>query len=536
MVKATTTVSSYYCWFFLLLQLLLCCSSCCFALEISSENDDVLFPNGTGVTRSSFPPDFLFGAITSSMKHEGAQYQDGKSNNIWDVYATREGSSQDGAVPGQCGDNYNRYEHDHKLLTDLGMNAYRFSIAWSRLFPNGTSDVNEVAIAHYNKVIDSVLEQGLVPMVSLWTQDHPHILDATYGGPLSNQFIDDFALYAETCFREFGDRIKLWITFDEANDWSGLGYSTDQNPPGRCTPNIVGMLGMNYGNCPEGDSGTEPYIVAHHLLLAHAEAVNIYRNKYQAAQNGSIGLALWFRWLEPLTNSSGDIAGAQRGTDFLVGWFLDPIFFGDYPASMREIVGSRLPVFTDEELAKVKGSLDFIGLNIQAAYYAFERNFYEVEVEKCYYLDWMVNVTGYRDGVPMGPGDLEFAVPWCMRKAVDYVKLRYNNFPVYVTQTGWALTYNSSDDTLEDDSRVEFFETYYDELSIAIRNGANVKGVFAWSLMDGFEFNLGLGLRAGIYYVDNNLDRYPRKSALWFKEMLSQNSSIDSLGSRPNVL
>ncbi|MCO5570076.1 hypothetical protein L7F22_023790 [Adiantum nelumboides] len=493
-------------------------------------SEDALFPNGTGVTRADFPEGFLFGAITSAMKHEGAEYADLKTENIWDVYARREGSSLDGALPGECGNNYQLFKTDHKLTTELGMNSYRFSMAWSRMFPNGTGEVNELAIAHYNQVIDDVIEQGLVPMVSLWTQDHPQVLEDQYGGALDSQFVTDFVNYADACFKAFGDRVKYWITFDEANDWAGLAYATNQNPPGRCTSGIIGQGDIIYGQCDAGNSATEPYIAGHNLLLAHAEAVDVYRTKYQASQNGSLGLALWFRWYEPLTNSSADYAASQRSHDFLMGWFLDPIFFGHYPDSMVERVGSRLPGFTDEEMSKIQGSLDFIGLNIQTAVYAFDRDFSLTKDEQCYYFDSGADITGEKDGVPIGVGSNEYAVPWCIRKAAEYIRDRYDNFPMYITQTGTGVSYNetviSTEETLDDDERVEYFMTYYDELSQAIKEGANVKGVYAWSLIDGFEFDLGTGIRVGLYFVDSEYNRLPRKSALWFKEMLAQNTTL----------
>ncbi|KAH7440524.1 hypothetical protein KP509_04G111500 [Ceratopteris richardii] len=501
-----------------------------------SLSSDSLSPNGNGFTRADFPEDFLFGAITSSMKpltnssssqHEGAPYADNKTDNIWDFYARNDGASIDGSQPSECGNNYELYTEDHRLVKALGMDSYRLSLAWSRIYPNGSGEVNQAAIDHYNKVIDDVLSLGLIPMVTLWTQDHPQVLEDLYGGALNDQFITDFVQYADTCFEAFGDRVKYWVTFDEPNDWAGLAYSTIQNPPGRCTPNVIGQMAMNYGACSDGDSGTEPYIVGHNLLLAHAGAVDVYRSKYQATQNGSIGYALWFRWIEPLTNTSADIAAAKRANDFLMGWFLDPIFYGKYPDSMQELVGSRLPSFTAEQIAQLNGSLDFIGLNIQTALYGFETDFYVTQNKTCYYLDWRTDVTGYRDGIAIGEGtNNDFAVPWCIRSAVDYIKEYYNNFPMFITQTGIAYTFNSSEDTLNDEARVKYFETYYTELLAAIRDGANVKGVYAWSLLDGFEYNLGLGIRAGIFYVDDEYNRYPRKSALWFKEMLSSNTTV----------
>ncbi|KAH7299285.1 hypothetical protein KP509_24G003600 [Ceratopteris richardii] len=403
------------------------------------------------------------------------------------------------------------------------MNAYRMSIAWSRIYPDGSGKVNELAIAHYNDVINDVLDKGLELFVTLWTQDHPHYVDQAYLGPLNATFVEDFAIYANTCFAAFGDRVKNWITFDEPNDYAGLGFATSQNPPGRCTSNIE-----IYGTCWEGNSGTEPYIAGHNLLLAHAEAVSIYRRDYQESQNGAIGIALWHRWFEPLTNTSADLAAAQRATDFLLGWFLDPIFSGDYPLSMREYVGKRLPEFTLEQSAKLNGSIDFLGLNVVTAFYAYEYDFYQKDYPDVtsYYLDPKAGTTGEKDGVPIGVGTHDYAVPWIIRKTLEYIKYKYDNFPTYITQTGWGI--EDEDDNLDDDSRVDFFMTYYEQLLRAIEEGANVKGVFAWSLLDGFEFNLGLKVRLGIHYVDSDFNRYARKSAKWFKAMLSDSTTSSS--------
>ncbi|KAH7420606.1 hypothetical protein KP509_13G014300 [Ceratopteris richardii] len=404
--------------------------------SFSSSDDDYdnLFPNGTGIVRADFPSDFLFGAITSAMKHEGAELEDGKSLNIWDQYARNvTGATLDGLIPGECGDSYHQYSEDHDLVAGLGMNAYRMSIAWSRIYPNSTHLVNDIAIEHYNKVIDDALEKGLEIFVTLWTQDHPHYIDETYMGPLNYTFVEDFVIYANTCFAAFGDRVKYWITFDEPNDYAGLGYATNQNPPGRCTTGIE-----NYGKCWEGDSGTEPYIVRHHLLLAHAETAHLYKTRYQESQNGSIGIALWHRWFEPLTNTSSDLAASQRATDFLLGWFLDPIFYGDYPASMKEYAGDGLPELSSEESAKVKGSVDFIGLNVITAFYVYEYDFYEEDYPNttCYYLDPKAAMTGERDNVSIGVGNHDYAVPWIIRKTLEYIKYKYHNFPSYITQTG----------------------------------------------------------------------------------------------------
>eukprot|EP00250_Pteridium_aquilinum_P032911 c4941_g1_i1 orf=59-1624(+) len=464
------------------------------------------------LTRSDFPDDFTFGALTWAVKHEGAAVQDGKGKNIWDNFAVTSGMVSDGSSPDQGGYEYYKYEEDVKLVSGLGMNAFRLSIAWSRIFPKGTGTVNTAAITHYNNVINSLVKEGLDIWVTLYEQDLPYALEESYLGLLGSQIIEDFAVYANVCFAAFGDRVSHWITFDEANDFIPLGYASAMAPPGRCS------------DCSAGNSWTEPYTVAHNVLLAHAAAVEIYRNQYQAVQGGKIGTTLWFKWYEPLdTSSEDDIAAAQRGIDFTLGWFLDVLMYGDYPASMRSAVGSRLPTFTEAQSKSLIGSYDFIGINVVTAIYAT----YTTESRKYsgYFYDWNVTITGERDGVAIGSGTQEYSVPWCIKSTLEYVKNVYDNPLVYITQIGWGMDVASLEITVQDDERVEFFSSYLTYLAQVISDGANVKGLFVWSLIDGFEFVEGLATRFGLYYVDNSYVRYPRASALWFKELLNRTSS-----------
>lgn len=234
--------------------------------------------NASVISRDSFPSDFVFGALTMAVKHEGASSADGKVASIWDTYAEVDGIVSDGSTPGEGGDEYNRYEEDVNLLAEMGMHAFRFSIAWTRILPNGTSgEVNQLAVAYYNDLINQLLVAGIEPHITLWCQDHPQALEEEYLGLLSTRFIDDFVIYANVCFNAFGDRVKYWTTFDEPNDYAALAYASAQSPPGRCTPGTLAV----WSDCQEGNSSTEPYIVAHHFLLAHAAAVKLYREKYQ---------------------------------------------------------------------------------------------------------------------------------------------------------------------------------------------------------------------------------------------------------------
>ncbi|CAL2242183.1 unnamed protein product [Prunus armeniaca] len=204
---------------------------------------------------------------------------------------------------------------------------------------------------------------GLTPFVTLFHWDLPQTLEDEYGGFLSPHIVNHFQDYVELCYKEFGDRVKYWSTLNEPYTFTYYGYATGSLAPGRCS--IWQQL-----NCTGGDSSTEPYLVTHHLLLAHATAVKLYKNRYQASQNGVIGIDLNSDWFEPLSEAKENKIAALRALDFMFGWFADPLTSGDYPQSMRSRVGSRLPKFTKEQAKLLIGSFDFLGLNYYTGYYA----------------------------------------------------------------------------------------------------------------------------------------------------------------------
>eukprot|EP00250_Pteridium_aquilinum_P022025 c25283_g1_i1 orf=25-1575(-) len=466
------------------------------------------------VDRNDFPDSFKFGALTSALKHEAASYEDGKSDGVWDVFARQKGTVIDGTTPADGGDQYHRYPEDIKLLVDLGMDSYRFSITWPRMFPNGTGEVNMKAVEHYNDLINKLMDAGIEPYVFLYEKDLPQVLEDEYGGLLSPLFIDDFVHFANACFSAFGDRVKHWVTFDEGNDFVPFAYAGTYCPPGRCT------VGLPPYNCSAGNSSTEPYIAGHNVLLAHAAAVELYRKDYQPTQQGEIGISIWFRWFEPLTNSTVDMEASERATAFTVGWFVEPVLYGDYPNVMKEVVGSRLPSFTDEESARIRGSVDFIGVAAVTSIYATCDDNQNV-IAPGYFEDFGVKLTAYRDGVVIGRNDGEYLVPWTLEKVVGYMRTHYDNFPIYISALGYGL----GDTSVYDDVRVEFYSSYLKSLLVGMRDGADVRGLFVWSLIDGFETTLGLETRFGIYYVDDDFERHPRLSALWFKNMLTSNTT-----------
>ncbi|KAF8715060.1 hypothetical protein HU200_027607 [Digitaria exilis] len=290
----------------------------------------------------------------------------GRGPSIWDTFTHQhpdkiaDRSNGDVAV-----DSYHRYKEDVRIMKDMGMDAYRFSISWTRILPNGSLNggINREGVRYYNDLIDELLLKGVQPFVTLFHWDSPQALEDKYGGFLSPSIINDYKDYAEVCFKEFGDRVKHWITFNEPVSFCSLGYSSGTFAPGRCSP-------WEEGKCSAGDSGTEPYTVCHHQILSHAVAARLYKEKYQAAQKGNIGITLVSNWFVPFSPSKSNDDAARRAIDFMFGWFMDPLTRGDYPLSMRTLVGNRLPQFTKEQSEMVKDSFDFIGLNYYTANYA----------------------------------------------------------------------------------------------------------------------------------------------------------------------
>ncbi|XP_034674012.1 beta-glucosidase 44-like [Vitis riparia] len=484
--------------------------------DAGEHNEESLIFNTHGLSRESFPKGFVFGTATSAYQVEGMADKDGRGPSIWDVFIRKPGIVANNGTGEVAVDQYHRYKEDIDLMKSLNFEAYRFSISWSRIFPEGTGKVNWKGVAYYNRLINYLLKKGITPYANLYHYDLPLALEKKYNGLLSYRVVKDFADYADFCFKMFGDRVKNWMTFNEPRVVAALGYDNGFFAPGRCS--------KEYGNCTAGNSGTEPYIVAHHLILSHAAAVQRYREKYQKEQKGRIGILLDFVWYEPLTRSKADNLAAQRSRDFHVGWFIHPIVYGEYPRTMQEIVGDRLPKFTKAEVKMVKGSMDFVGINQYTAYYMYDKPKPKVPG---YQEDWHAGFAYEKHGVPIGPRAYSswlYKVPWGLYKAVTYIKERYGNPTVILSENGMDDPGNVTlSQGLHDTKRVNFYTNYLTELKKAIDDGANVIGYFAWSLLDNFEWRLGYTSRFGIVYVDwRTLKRYPKMSAKWFKQMLAQ--------------
>ncbi|CAL5199497.1 unnamed protein product [Lathyrus oleraceus] len=474
---------------------------------------------------SPFPKNFLFGTASSSYQYEGGYNIDGKGQSNWDNF-THGGRSMivDGSNGDIAVDHYHRFQEDIDLLDALKVNSYRLSISWTRILPKGRfGEINWPGIDFYNKLFDALLLKGIQPFVTLSHYDSPQELEDRYGGWLSPQSQEDFAFYADLCFKTFGDRVKYWVTFNEPNYQVPLGYRSGIYPPSRCS----GLLAM--ANCKEGDSEKEPFIAAHNIILSHAAAVHLYRTKYQVEQRGRIGIVLQQEWYEPMSNSTADKLAADRARSFTFNWFLDPIIFGKYPKEMENILGSILPEFSTNEKKKLKKALDFIGINYYTASYVQDcmhtkcDSRFGISTTEGSYM-----TSGNKNGVSIGestPFSWFNIYPQGMEKTVTYVKDRYNNTPMFLTENGYAQQDDPNftlEDQVNDFKRIQYMENHIEALSTAIRKGADVRGYFAWSLLDNFEWIYGYTVRYGFYHVDYaTLKRTARLSATWYKQFIA---------------
>jgi len=471
-----------------------------------------------------FPSDFIWGSATAAYQVEGAYKEDDRGMSIWDVFSHTPGKTYKGETGDIADDQYHRYENDIKMMASTGFDFYRMSISPTRILPNGTLPVNKKGVEHYNKVFDTIIQQGLKPFVTLYHWDLAQALHDEYGGWLSERSIDDFLVYADVCFKEFGAKVKFWLTFNEPKTFTYQGYGQGTHAPGRCS---------NRSRCDEGDSATEPYIAAHNVLISHAKSVELYRRKYQKTQEGKIGITLNSDWAEPLSGCPEDLDAAERNMLFMFGWFASPVFFGEYPKVMKDRVGDRLPQFSTNESLLLKGSLDFLGLNHYGAHYTGAVSNTSSITSEGWPADMNVHTTYFKDGVPIGePSDSPwlYATPWGFYKLLKWIQKVYYPKRIFVTENGVDVKGESEmplEQALNDTFRVNFYRDYIGAMGKAVSEGVPVKGYTAWSFFDNYEWAYGYSKRFGLTYVDykDNLTRHEKKSCHWFKSFLAGNES-----------
>ncbi|KAJ5689572.1 Glycoside hydrolase family 1 [Penicillium macrosclerotiorum] len=485
------------------------------------------------MTSTSLPNNFEWGFATAAYQIEGAVREDDRGESIWDTFCHLEPTRTKGANGDIACDHYHRYEEDFDLLAKYGAKAYRFSISWTRIIPLGgrNDPVNEAGVAFYNRLIDSLLERGITPWVTLYHWDLPQALHDRYKGWLNvNESQLDFERYAKVCYERFGDRVKNWITLNEPWIVAIFGYATGGNAPGRSSINPQSS---------EGNTATEPWIVGKALIMSHARAVALYNRQFRRSQNGRIGISLNGDFYEPWdSQDERDQQAAERRMEFHIGWFANPVccicasLAKDYPDCMRKQLGERLPKFTPDEFALLdEANIDFYGMNYYTSQFARHRDRPAPDTDFVGNLDELQeNNKGESVGEPSGVHWLRSS-PNLFRKHLTRVYRKYGK-PIYVTENGCPCPDEDKmgvDEAVNDTYRIRYFENHLDAVGLACNeDGAKILGYFAWSLLDNLEWSDGYGVRFGVTFTDyETLARTPKQSALLLKCMFEKRMKVD---------
>ncbi|MBM7650411.1 6-phospho-beta-glucosidase [Bacillus ectoiniformans] len=459
------------------------------------------------------PKDFIFGAASASYQVEGAWNEDGKGVSNWDVFSKIPGKTFGGTNGDVAIDHYHRYKEDIALMAEMGLESYRFSIAWTRIHPDGTSKVNQKGIEFYNNVIDECLKYGIIPFVTLYHWDLPQTLEEA-GGWRNPKTVDAFVTFAETCFKAFGDRVRNWITFNETVIFCSLGYLTGAHPPGI-----------------EGD--VKSYFQAtHHVFVAHARAVELFK---QAKYEGEIGITHVFNPAFSIDESKENKFAERHANEYSTHWYYDPILKGEYPEYVTKELEAKglLPDMSEEDLDLLRRTApmnDFIGLN----YYCPQR------VMKN---DSDLVLAGGRENSTGKPGNPSFdgvyktvmmddkeytkwgweIAPDAFLEGMRMLKDRYGDIKMYITENGLGDEDPIVGEEIQDQPRIDYIESHLRAVKHAVEEGINVSGYFAWSVIDLLSWLNGYKKQYGFIYVDhnNNLARKRKQSFYWYQEIIA---------------
>jgi beta-glucosidase len=438
----------------------------------------------------SFPRDFRWGLATSAYQVEGAVAAGGRGLSIWDTFCRVPGAIEDGTNGDVACDHYNRFDEDVRMLASLGVDSYRFSIAWPRLLPDGAGPVNETGVGFYRRLCERLREHGVAPVATLYHWDLPAALQAGRGWAVRDT-VERFAEYAALAFERLGDLVDDWITVNEPFCVAFLGYGLGVKAPGT-------------------RDWREALVAGHHVLLAHARAVEAYR----ACGRGRIGIALNVTPVRPASDDPADLAAARRLDGYHNRWFLDAVFRRRYPDDMVEEFERRYGM-PDEvragELAALADPGDFLGVN-----------FY---TRVCARANPESPILGAEELPPTGDVTAmgwEIA-PDALHDVLRRVATECTSLPLLVTENGAAFDdVRDGKPVIDDPRRVDYLRRHVAALQHALADGVDLRGYFPWSFLDNFEWEQGYSKRFGLVYVDYaTQERIPKQSALWYRDFIA---------------
>ncbi len=434
-----------------------------------------------------FPETFLWGAATSAYQIEGAAEADGRGLSIWDRFCEKPGNVRNGESGALACDFYHRYRDDIALAHDLGVNAFRLSISWPRVLPEGHGSVNDAGLDFYDRVVDELLANEIEPVVTLYHWDLPAALEDAGGWP-ERATAEAFSGYVEAVAARLGDRVRHWITLNE--------------------PWVIAWLGYGYGiHAPGRTSTADAIAAAHHVLLSHGLATEILRREAPGSQ---VGVSIDLEAAQSASDAPEDIEAARAFDGHRNRWFLDPVFRGSYPADVLERLAPHEPPVRDGDLELIAAPIDFLGVNY------YQRRVVAGANGSGWQFVHQDDSTHTDIGWEVSPDGLYELM----------VRLRDEYAPpaILITENGAAFTdVRGHDAAVRDPERAEYIAAHVDALERAIAAGVPVAGYFVWTLLDNFEWALGYGTRFGLVYVDfATLERVPKSSFHWYQDFLAR--------------
>jgi beta-glucosidase len=450
-----------------------------------------------------FPKDFVWGAAASSYQIEGAAREDGKGPSIWDDFCHTTGCVWNDQHADVACDHYHRFRDDVKMMKEMGLRAYRFSVSWPRVIPEGTGSVNTRGLGFYSELVDALLAAGITPYCTLFHWDYPSALQRR-GGWQNRESVAWFEAYSRVVVDALSDRVRHWMTLNEPQVFLKFGLGDGINAPGYKLPL------------------REQLIASHHAMMAHGVSVSTIRARSRHAQKSVVGWAPVCVVKYPATGSREDIAAARSATLGSAGrdlwnnsWFNDPVLTGEYPAHLVAMYGKDVPHFADEDLRLMHQPLDFLGANI-----------YEGQPVRA-----ASTAQGW-ENAPRELGNPLTAFRWNVEPESLYWGPRFMheryNLPIVITENGVSnVDWISMDGGVHDPQRIDFSRRYLMALRRACADGVDVRGYFHWSLMDNFEWAVGYRERFGLVYVDYpSQKRILKDSAHWYRTVIESNGAV----------